>query len=104
VCRRKEEEGVEITHTHTKIYIKEPLFLFSVFFEGKLWQATTIRSETNCKQRPVHSVSPLSSFFSTKRNIRRRERENIAGPYNTHKYKRRAAGCCRGGKWRVERD
>jgi hypothetical protein len=22
----------------------------------------------------------------------------------THKYKRRAAGCCRGGKWRVERE
>lgn len=65
---------MEITHTHTKIYIKEPLFLFSVFFEGKLWQATTIRSETNCKQRPVHSVSPLFFLFYEKKYKKKRER------------------------------
>ena len=109
MCRRKEER-VEITHTQKNIILKKKRTRFFLtktltingHHERDERQATTILS-------PVHSLSPplwkKKKKKIKKRNIRRRKKRTLPVLItHTHKYKRRAAGCCRGGKWRVERE
>ena len=90
---------------NTNIYQEKkrnPLLFFLYFFNENLGKQrpSPARRTASSDQRQFILSPPSFYEKEKKRNIR----ENIAGPYNTHKYKRRAAGCCRGGKWRVEKD